>query len=99
MRPPSDAPNVLDAPSEQGVTATEPVTKPCTMPADVVAADKGLPTTRSVLRAGNEALQREVQRTVRRPEVHPPPKPAHLSEWGGQLETGLLEARISPAVV
>ena len=99
MRPPSDAPNVLDAPSEQGLPATEPVTEPCALPADVAAADKGLPTARSVLRAGNEALQREVQRTVRRPEVHPPPKLVRLSEWGGRLETGLLEARISPAVV
>ena len=100
LRPPSDAPdNALEAPSEwMAVLAVHG--EPCSpLPPDAAAADKGLPTARSVLRAANEALQREEGRTVRRPEVQPPPRPVPLSEWGGGLEAGLLKARNSPAVV
>ena len=99
QRPPSDAPdNALEAPSEW--VPVPPVHgEPCALPHDVAAADKGLPTSRSVLRAANVALQREVGRTVRAPEVQPPPRPPPLSEWGGGLEAGLLEARNAPAVV
>jgi hypothetical protein len=99
LRPPSDAPdNALEAPSEW-VPMPAVHGEPCALPPDVAAADKGMPTARSVLRAANEALQREEGRTVRRPEVQPPPRPVPLSEWGGRLEAGLLEARNSPAVV
>ena len=100
LRPPSDdAPdNALEAPSEW--VPVPPVHgEPCALPHDVAAADKGLPTSRSVLRAANVALQREVGRTVRAPEVQPPPRPPPLSEWGGGLEPGLLEARNAPTVV
>ena len=99
QRPPSDAPdNALEAPSEW-VPVPHVHGEPCALPHDVAAADKGLPTSRSVLRAANVALQREVGRTVRAPEVQPPPRPPPLSEWGGGLEAGLLEARNAPAVV
>ncbi len=99
LRPPSDAPDsALEAPSEW-VPVPGVHGEPCALPPDVAAADRGLPTARSVLRAANEALQREEDRTVRRPEVQPPPRPVLLSEWGGGLEAGLLEARNSPAVV
>lgn len=99
LRPPSDdAPDdALEAPSEW--VPVPPVHgEPCALPHDVAAADKGLPTSRSVLRAANVALQREVGRTVRAPEVQPPPRPPPLSEWGGGLEAGLLEARNAPTV-
>ena len=94
LRPPSDAPdNALEAPERVAME------EPCALPADVAATDRGLPTARSVLRAANEALQREEERTVLGSEVQPSPELLPLLEWGGGLEAGLLEARNSPAVV